>query len=446
MKKDWLLLIASVAIALGIALGIIRWFAPGLLGISPDLQLVKIDKKVPPFFENIFRAEDYISQNYLIKDPITRVRAMPLHPDIGGLGPNDLLGFRNLAIPHSATIVTLGDSQTYGNNAVIERNWPGFMLSELKPEGATVYNISVGGWAAPQYLNMLEKALVFGPEVIIVAFYTGNDPLESFMLVYGNPYWQALMPDKTLTAGDVPKSTFPAPKEEHWPVAFKDGVKTVFTPTLRLVSNLEHPAVQAGYKIMAEVARLIAESVADLEVKLFFTIIPTKELVYAKKVLAEGLQVPQDYQTLIVREETNIEQLSRQIQSYPQVAYVDVLQPLQQHAMQAAGLYPEDDNGHPVALGYDVIGRVLAGAVKPHLSIQRRELVTLEVAPEQYKYLLLTDNGVYIFESIDFIESNGWLPGRVKTVAQEDIADLPLRGVINEVNPALYGPLGDKEQ
>lgn len=266
------------------------------------------------------------------------------------------------------------------------------------------------------------------------------------MLVYGNPYWQALMPDKTLTAGDVPKSTFPAPKEEHWPVAFKDGVKTVFTPTLRLVSNLEHPAVQAGYKIMAEVARLIAESVADLEVKLFFTIIPTKELVYAKKVLAEGLQVPQDYQTLIVREETNIEQLSRQIQSYPQVAYVDVLQPLQQHAMQAAGLYPEDDNGHPVALGYDVIGRVLAGAVKPHLSIQRRELVTLEVAPEQYKYLLLTDNGVYIFESIDFIESNGWLPGRVKTVAQEDIADLPLRGVINEVNPALYGPLGDKEQ
>ena len=47
MKKDWLLLIASVAITLGIALGIIRWFAPDLLGISPDLQLVKIDKKVP---------------------------------------------------------------------------------------------------------------------------------------------------------------------------------------------------------------------------------------------------------------------------------------------------------------------------------------------------------------------------------------------------------------
>ena len=446
MKKDWLLLIASVAITLGIALGIIRWLAPDLLGISPDLQLVKIDKKVPPFFENVFRAEDFNSQDYLIKDPITRVRAMPLYPDIGGLGPNDLLGFRNRAIPHSANIVILGDSQTYGNNAVIEQNWPGFMLAGLKSKGVAVYNMSVGGWAAPQYLNMLEKALVFGPEVIIVAFYTGNDPLESFMLVYGNPYWQALIPDKTLTAGDAPHSTFPAPKEEHWPVVFKDGVKTVFTPTLRLVSNLEHPAVQAGYKIMAEVARLITESVADLDVQLFFTIIPTKELVYANKVLAEGLQVPDDYQTLIVREAANMEQLSRQIQSYPQVEYVDVLQSLQQHAMQAALLYPEGENGHPIAAGYEVIGRILAEAVKPHLSMPRQELATLEVAPGEYSYILLKDNGVYIFESPDFIESNGWPPGRVKTVTQDAIADLPLRGVINEVNPALYGPLGDKKQ
>jgi hypothetical protein len=362
------------------------------------------------------------------------------------MGPNDLLGFRNRAIPHSAKIVTVGDSQTYGNNAVIERNWPGFMFSALKPGGATLYNMSVGGWAAPQYLSMLGKALAFRPEVIVVAFYTGNDPMESFMMVYGNPYWQALMPDKTLSAGDVPKSTFPAPKEEQWPVTFKDGVKTVFTPTLRLVSNLEHPAVEAGYTIMADVARRIAESVSNRDVKLFFTIIPTKELVYAKKVSADGLQAPQDYQTLVAREAVNIEQLSGQIQSYPEAAYVDVLQPLQQQAMQAAGLYPEDGNGHPVDLGYDVIGRVLAAAVKPYLSIPRRELVTLEVAQGQYQYLLLTDNGLYVFGSTDFIESNGWPPGRVKTITQDELAGLSPRGVINEVNPALYGPLGDNKQ
>jgi lysophospholipase L1-like esterase len=442
VKKNWLLLTASVVITLGIALGMLRWIAPQLLGISQDLQLVRIDKEVPPFFENTFRAEDFNSQSYLIQDPITRVRARPLYPDIGSLGPNDLLGFRNRAIPHSAKIVILGDSQTYGNNAVIEQNWPGWMLSRLKPEGASVYNMAVGGWAAPQYLNMLGKALAFRPEVIIIAFYTGNDPMESFMQVYGNPYWQGLIPDKTLTAGDAPKSTFPAPKDEHWAVTFKDGVQTVFTPSLRLVSNSDHPAVQSGYKIMADVARRVAVAVADHDVKVIFTIIPTKELVYADKVAAENLQAPRDYQTLIVREKANLEQLAGEIQSYPGVDYVDVLQPLQQHAMQPAVLYPENENGHPVAPGYDVIGRIIAEAVRPHISIKRRELATIEVAAGQFKYLLLQDNGVYIFSSPDIIEGNGWPPGVIKSVTEEDIADLPLRGVISEINPRLFGPLG----
>lgn len=446
MKQNWLLLIASIAITLGISLGIIRWLAPQLLGISPDLQLVQIDKKVPPFFQNMFRPEDFESQDLLIQDPITRVRAVPLFPDIGSYGPNDLLGFRNRAIPHSANIVILGDSQTYGNNAIVEQNWPSFMLAGLKSEGATVYNMSVGGWAAPQYLDMFGKARVFRPEVIIIAFYTGNDPLEGFMQVYGNPYWQGLIPDKTLTAEDAPKAAFPAPKEELWTVEFKDGVKTVFTPSLRLASNFDHPAVHAGYKIMAEVARILAGVAADLEVKVLFTIIPTKELVYAQKVSTDGLQAPQDYQALVVQEKANLDQLARQIQSYPQVEYVDVLHPLQQHAMQAAMLYPEDENGHPISTGYEVIGRILAEAVKPHLSTPRQELATLEVAPGKYNYILIKDNGVYIFESPDFIERNGWPPGTVKTVTQDDITNLPMRGVINEINPALYGPLRSKMQ
>jgi hypothetical protein len=31
-------------------------------------------------------------------------------------------------------------------------------------------------------------------------------------------------------------------------------------------------------------------------------------------------------------------------------------------------------------------------------------------------------------------------------VAREDIADLPVRGVINDVDPYLYGPLGGQIQ
>jgi lysophospholipase L1-like esterase len=351
------------------------------------------------------------------------------------------LGFRNRAVPNSADIVILGDSQTYGNNAVIEQNWPSVMRSDLNSERATVYNMSVGGWAGPQYLDMFGKATSFKPEVIIIAFYTGNDPLESFMQVYGNPYWQDLIPDKTLTAEDAPKTVFLTPEDENWEVKFKDGVKTVFTPSLRLASNSDHPAIEAGYKIMAKVSHLIAKSAASQKCKVFFTIIPTKELVYAKKISSEGLQAPQDYQTLIDREKANIQQLAKEIQSYPQAHYVDVLQALQEHATKTEALYPEDENGHPVAIGYEVIGHVLAKAIKPHLSRPRQELVTLEFAPGYYRYLLLKDNGVYIFASTDIIESNGWPPGTVKVVTMDDIADLPMRGIINEINPYLYGPL-----
>ena len=290
---------------------------------------------------------------------------------------------------------------------------------------------------------MFGKALAFKPEVIIIAFYSGNDPLESFMQVYGNPYWQGLIPDETLTAGDAPKSVFPAPKKDQWPVTFNDGLKTVFTPTLRLVSNSDHPAVQAGYKIMSEVARLIAEAAASRDVQVLFTIIPTKELVYARKLSGESLHVPLDFQTLVDREKANIDRLANDIRSYPGVAYVDVLQPLQQQAMQAAVLYPEDKNGHPIDLGYEVIGRVLAMAARSYISLPRRELVTMKVANGQYIYYLLQDNGLYIFESLEVIEGNGWPPGVVKMAAKEDIETLPLRGVINEINPSLYGPLGD---
>lgn len=441
MNKEWLLLVASVALTLGVALSVIRWLEPTLLGIPPDLQLVAIDKKIPPYFENMFRKEDFSSDSILIKDPITRVRAMPLYPDIGGYGPNDLMGFRNYSIPHSASIITLGDSQTYGNNAVIERNWPGFMLAELKAKRATLYNMSVGGWAAPQYLNMFEKALAFKPEVIIVAFYSGNDPLEGFLQVYGNSYWHDLIPDHTLTAKDAPKTTFPAPVEEHWPVVFDDGVKTVFTPSLRLASNSDHPVTRAGFNIMAEVARMIAVSASERNVKVFFTIIPTKELVYANKVLAEGMQAPGDYQTLTLLERANIEQLADTIRSYPDVTYVDVVNTLQQRAMQSTGLYPEDENGHPAPAGYEVIGQIMAGAVKSHLSVPRRALAMLEVAPGKFKYLLLQDHGLHVFVSTEVIEKNGWPPGVVEVVTKEDIAELPLRGMIDEVNPSLYGPI-----
>ena len=91
------ILISTVATLL-IAIGVIRYYAPQLLGISSDIQLVKTSKKVPPFFDGVFRVDDYQSDEYILPDPIIK-RAKPLFPNLGGMGPNDLLGFRNRSIP-----------------------------------------------------------------------------------------------------------------------------------------------------------------------------------------------------------------------------------------------------------------------------------------------------------------------------------------------------------
>ncbi len=112
------------------------------------------------------------------------MRGNPLYPAHGTLGPHDLLGFRNHAVPRMAELVIIGDSQTYGNNAVLSDNWPNQLARALNRPADDVYSMAVGGWGAVQYLAMFEKGLRFQPRVIVIAFYSGNDPLDSFHMAY----------------------------------------------------------------------------------------------------------------------------------------------------------------------------------------------------------------------------------------------------------------------
>ena len=140
-------LVSSVASVLtfGVVLGLARAWFPSLFVSRPkDLQVTFASKEVPPFFENVFR-EHPSTDDYIINDPKLMIRAPGLYPDRLGLGPNDVLGFRNRAVPDVADVITIGDSQTYGLNAVLEENWPSQMRRSL-PLPTTVYNMSTGGW------------------------------------------------------------------------------------------------------------------------------------------------------------------------------------------------------------------------------------------------------------------------------------------------------------
>ena len=440
MKKEWLLLVGTSIVTLLIALGIVRWLAPQLLGGPVDLQLVGVDEKVPPFFEGVFRRADYASKEFLLKDPYTQLRAKPLFPGSGPMGPHDILGFRNRHIPDAADIVFIGDSQTYGNNVPLEENYPSQVSRMLTDKQAVPYGMAVGAWGAVQYFDMFIKAILFRPRVVVIGLYTGNDPLDSFKMAYGVDEWKQFIPDHSLSASDMPTVDFPAPDSQRWKVVFKDGVETEFTPTLRLSSNSDHSAVKAGYQVMAKVAEVIAEASKAFYLQPVFIIIPTKELVYAKKVEQEGLSPPEDYRTLVEREAANIDWLAEQIKADPGAVYVDVVSPMQEAALSSTPLYPTNINGHPVEAGYGIIAKAIATAIEQYLKPRPKGLYGLPVSDNRVMLMLVKKEGVFPFKSVDIAVENGWKPGRINEISLRDMANLPRYRVIDTVAPERFGP------
>lgn len=441
MKKEYLAIAAISLATLLVALALLRWLAPGLIGVRQgvptDLKMVRLSAEIPPFYENIFSRSDKVRDDgYLINDPLMHVRAPSFFSDNLVMGPNDVLGFRNLGVPNVADIVVIGDSQTYGNNAPLEFNWPSYLNKQLNVAGARVYSMATGGWTGIQYMQAAKYARQFQPRVIIVAFYSGNDAMEAFTLAYGNEYWKSLRPDPALTEKDAPTVVFPPPQNEWWPVRFSDGIETVFTPDLRHTSNNRNlAAVRAGYALLARTAEQIASTAGDA--KLVMTIIPTKELVYEKKIAAEKLNVPTAYNQLIMDEKANISELAAKLAKLPNVTYVDVLAPLQLAAMSNVALYPADMNGHPVGNGYARIADPITGAVSGMVRAIPEGPVFLQGKERNKKIFLFVKGGhYYTLPSMDKLTANGWKPDtNYPTVRERDITSLSFGG---EVTVAPY--------
>ena len=441
MVREWILLAVSVVTTVLLALGLVTWLAPQLLGLPADLRLVGVAEEVAPFFEGVFRREDYGSPDFIISDPYTRVRAKPLFPEYVGMGPNDILGFRNRHFPNVADVVCIGDSQTYGNNAYLEENWPSQLRLALGERRTVVYNASVGGWGAVQYLDAFCNMTLLQPRVVVVAFYTGNDPLDSFTMAYGVERWASLRVVPGLTAADAPTVVFPPPPEDAWKVEFAGGLVTTFTPGLRLTANQDHPAVRAGYAVIAEVGRQISVQAADLDIHVVYTIIPTKEMVYAPRIRAEGVEAPDAYEALVRMEKEHIARLAGQLEKLPASSYVDVVEPLQAAASTTARkLYPETINGHPFHAGYLIIGEAIADRVVQRLPTLPNGLVAVSLGDGPPPVALISDKGVAVFESIEIAHANGWSLEEVRLVSRRDIASMPRLPVIRTIERARFGP------
>lgn len=366
MKKEWVLAVGAAVVTVIVSLALIRWFAPGLLGVPMDLQVVQLSNKVPAFFENIFREEDYRSDKFVLHDPIARVRGRPLLLERDGFGPHDILGFRNRAVPDTADVIAIGDSQTYGVNATLEETWPSRLAARLGAKRRGVYSMAIGGWGAVQYSQMVRYAIHFHPRVIVVAFYTGNDPLESFVVAYSDDRWKALRPDDGLSMSDAPTVTSVGPAQSGiWKATFANGQSMHFTPARRLLSNdTSIPAVRAGYAIMEQVVKKMRDAAVRHGIQLVVTLIPTKELVYAKRLARDRVPLDDTYRKLVEAEAENISNFEAQVQRTVGVHYVDIVSQLQEVALGNTVMYPGHLNGHPLPYGYDVIAGALAPRVK----------------------------------------------------------------------------------
>lgn len=443
MKKEWLLTLASAVITVVAAIAMVRWLAPGLLGYAPDQRLVRVSEEIPSFYENIFRKEDYNSTEFILNDPYLVIRAKPLYPDILSMGPNDVLGFRNRAVPNKPAVITIGDSQTYGNNARLEENWPSYMAMDLLGSGPElVYNMSVGGWGGVNYLRIMESVIRFNPQVVVVAYYSGNDAYTDFRNTYSIDEFSYLRTDPSLKASDLPE-VVELREDQLYPVTFADGFETIFTPQYRYPTNDRNdPAIIAGYDIMASTAREITRIALENNIQPVFTIIPTKEYVYQDKIATEeGITPNAAYRQLVLDESENIDELASEISAIEGAMFVDVTEALMKAALTPVALYPPNINGHPVPEGYRVIGQTLAAAIADAgLVTRNRGLYGLVNGNQVLSFVLLTDDGMWAIENRNVATGNGWGIDNIPPLTLSEISSLSYLGLLDEIDPDRYGP------
>ncbi len=360
--KEVVLYLAITIVTIVLTLLAIYRLAPTLLGIPEDRLLVRSSASKLPFYEVIFSKQDLLSGKFILPDPLVKSRARPLYPNHGWTGPHDILGFRNLLVPGSTDVLVIGDSQTYGNNALIWENWP-HLLQQRLDDKQRVYSMATGGWGAIQYYYALIKGLIFAPRVIVVAFYTGNDPPETYSMAFSTQLGREFLPSTGLAADDLPHIAYPPAPEDAWPVEFADGTRTIFTPAYRAQSSQPHPAIDLAWDIMVNVIGRMAELTRHEGVRLVVTLIPTKEYVYREKVEQSGIRPDPQYRQLLRHEGMRIGRFAAEMESIPGVEYVDVTAALSAAALGNRQLYPEDINGHPYAHGYRVIADTLAHTV-----------------------------------------------------------------------------------
>jgi lysophospholipase L1-like esterase len=150
---------------------------------------------------------------------------------------------------------------------------------------------------------------------------------------------------------------------------FDDGlVRTVFTPNARLsAQDVSDPRIDEGLILTCAVLQRIAERCKG-RARLMVLLIPTKELVFAKRVLRNEKNPPAAFTRLVEQEKNVRARLTRELQARS----IETIDPLPKMRSLLATMslprpvsnpYAESWDGHPTATGYSAISRAVAAAI-----------------------------------------------------------------------------------
>lgn len=332
----------------------------------------------------------------LVPDAILKYRIEPY--SVG----HDAWGFRNPEVPDSASIVIIGDSQSYGVNAPASQSWP-TQLGHFT--GHSIYNLSLSGYGPVQYFYLLkEKASQLRPAVVIIGFYLGNDLWDAYQMAHGYAHWRYLVKPEfgnaeILRAGPenealgnqavllgplrvwmarhsvfyrlfsytcaerlrnlqmkllqsrTPEITIMDDPAHH--------IHTGFTPGESLsVLDLQDSTVREGLAISLDLLGRMNDFCAQQRIAMVVVLIPTKESVYARYVEGNQALSHAGLMTEVIRAERDVNQKIKAFLAAHDIRCCDPLEALQQTAQ--LHIYPSNQEGHPTRMGYEVIARTVA--------------------------------------------------------------------------------------
>ncbi len=301
-------------------------------------------------------------------------------------------GFRNRSVPLRADIVTLGDSHTYGLNASLDSNWPGYLS---KITGQSVYNLGIGGYGPLQYFYLFDRAMQLRPKTIVLGLYLPNDIKGVCHPYQQTRYWKeraqsekldlAYCKDAKFKDGEERerdtknvieqtgqwlensriwslisiaarqiKSRLPQ-NEKRYVVVSTPKNKTIMGKSrlrdLYDQMNLESPEINNSLSITETLIRKMAARANASGTRFVVLVIPSKEFIFHQYLGDSGKRLPDVYNKMAKAEERLRNRVFNWLGS-EKIPYVDAAPAVLAAVRKEGAVYPADNDGHPLGRGY----------------------------------------------------------------------------------------------